>query len=287
MKKPLNSRSYKQFLYILPLFTLIGSVYGMKRLHEEASKPASSMKIEKSAHVEKLKNIWIRTSDDQIITMPKWQVDQVKVLQMLLVNQKGTNSRNNTINLLDLKKNNGEIVNTSKNTLNLIKTALQVSGNPQELSTFLFSIPQENYKALINTASDLEANALSAALASTILPQDVQSRKIQPRIISPIIDYFTKSLAIECMSTETPKNIAYTAHTPYIKISPSGLYLLSNNKYDNTKSWLWDLSTQQIMRTLQNSLNNINFSSTSKYVTSYTMNGYFDMIILTKIQPSF
>ncbi len=195
MKKRSNTRSYKQFLYIFPLFTLIGSVYGMKRLNEEPSKSSSSMEVEKPARTKKLKNIWIKTSDNKLITMPEWQVDQVKVLQLLLAHQKGTNNRRKPINLLELKKNNETIVDASKNALNLIKIALEVSQDPQEVSSLWSLMTPQEYNTLLSNAANLEANTLYAALASIHLPQDMQSR-INLRIINPILDYFIKGLAI-------------------------------------------------------------------------------------------
>ncbi len=268
MKRTSNRRLLKQFLYILPLFALIGSIYGMKRLHEEPSKPTSSMEVEKPPRVEKWKNIWVKTSDNQIIAMPEWQVDQIKVLQLLLINQKGTNSKNNPIDASRLQKNNGAIVDTSTNTLNLIKTALEVSEDPKKLLIFLISTKQNNqadYETLINTAFDLEANALSAALASAILSSDVQE-KISLHLLAPIIEYFTNSLAIEFISPEVPQNARPLAVTPVTKISPNGQYLLLNDRYNHHKSLLCDLSAEQIIRPINSSINNIQFSSAGTYI---------------------
>jgi WD40 repeat protein len=270
VKKISNNRLYRQFLYILPLLTIIGSVYGMKRLLEEPTETTSSMTEEKPPRFEKWQNIWIKTSDDKIIAMPEWQVDQVKVLQLLLINQKGTNSKDNPIDASNLRKNNGTIVNTSSNTLNLIKTALEASKNPQDLSIFLTSLhysPQEegqkNYNSLINTAFDLEANALSAALASAILPSDMQ-KKIGFNLLTPIVGYFIDSLAHKFLS-ESKESENAPVNTR-IKISPNGRYALSNDRYDDEEYVLWNLNTQQIINSLAYDIDSVNFSSTGAYI---------------------
>jgi WD40 repeat protein len=268
VKRTSKTRFYKQFLYILPLFALIGSVYGMKRVHEEPSKSSSSMEVEKPARTKKLKKIWIQTSDNKLITMPEWQVDQIKVLQLLLINQKETNNKNNPIDASRLQKNNGAVVNTSRNSLNLIKTALEVSGDPKALSIFLIATKQNNqadYETLINTAFDLEANALSAALASAILPSDIQE-KIGYHLFGPIIEHFTESLRIEYISPEAPQNAIPLAITPITKISPNGQYILLNDRYNHHNSLLCDLSAKQIMIPVYNSINNLHFSSAGTYV---------------------
>src|SRR5260221_8215477 len=95
MKNRQYNRYHKQLLYALGLFTLIGSVYGMKRELEKTTGSISSITQEKAPRFEKWRAVWIKTSDNQLITMPEWQVDQVKVLQLLLAHQRGIKSKNN------------------------------------------------------------------------------------------------------------------------------------------------------------------------------------------------
>ena len=97
MESITHNRFYKHFFYAVILCAITRSMYSMKRIHEEPSQSKLSMIEEKPPRTEKLNNIWIKTSDNQIIAMPEWQVNQIKVLQLLLINQKGTNSKNNPI----------------------------------------------------------------------------------------------------------------------------------------------------------------------------------------------
>ncbi|HLX53698.1 MAG TPA: hypothetical protein VKR58_07140, partial [Aquella sp.] len=279
MKKISNNRLYRQFLYILPLLTIIGSVYGMKRLLEEPTETSFSITEEKPPRFEKWQNIWIKTSDNKIIAMPEWQVDQVKVLQLLLINQKGSNSKDNPIDASNLRKNNGAIVNTSSNNLNLIKTALEASKNPKDLPIFLTSLhysPQEegqkNYNSLINTAFDLEANALSAALASEILPSDMQ-QIIGFSLLSPVVDYFMDKLTYKFLSKSGASEDVMPLDTQ-IKISPNGQFILSNNRYDNNYTLLWDLDTKKVIKNHDTNISNLHFSSTGIYIIENFADGY-------------
>ena len=131
----------------------------------------------------------------------------------------------------------------------------------------------EEYTILLNTAADLEANTLFTTLASTILPQDLQF-KTGSHLLPPILDYFLENLAIPFTSPKGPKNTVFVAHTTLIKISPNGQSLLTNDRYDNSKSLLWNLNTQQTAGVL-NTLNNIDFSAAATYIISYVMNNYF------------
>lgn len=279
MKNITNNRFYNHFFYVVMLFAITGSTYGMKRLQQEfeLSKATSSATEENPPRVQKMKNVWIKTSDNKLIAMPEWQVDQVKVLQMLLINQKGTNSKHHPIDASQLMKNNGEIVNTSSKALNLIKEALDVSKKPKKehmLAHLQFLSTDENNqndsRTLINTAADLEANALSAALASAILPQETQTR-IEFTILIPIVDYFIKNLATPFFSPQSQDNTPPIDRAPLIKISPSGQYILLNNRYNNRESTLLDLNAQT-SRDVTNAITNLDFSSTGIYIIAYTPN---------------
>jgi WD40 repeat protein len=277
MKNTTNNRFYKHFFSALMLCAITGSTHGMKRLKEEfeLSKATSSATEENPPRVQKMKNIWIKTSDKKLIAMPEWQVDQVKVLQMLLLNQKGTNSKQHPIDASNITKNNGAIVDTSRDTLDLIKTALNVSKKPENMLAHLQFLStdkknQNDSRTLINTAADLEANALSAALASAILPQEIQTR-IEFTILIPILDYFVKALGTPFISPQSRYNTPPIAHAPLIKISQNGQYILLNNRYNGGESSLLDLKAQTRLP-IANAMNNLNFSSTGIYVVAYTPN---------------
>jgi len=282
VKNIFNNRLHKHFLYILPLLMLIGSINGMKRLLEKQTKITSFMPKEKKApRFEKWQNIWIKTSDNQLIAMPEWQVDQVKVLQMLLINQKGKNRKDNPIDASDLRKNNGKIVNTSSNSFNLIKAALETSKNPQELQTFMVSLlhspqkeDQKNGTTLINTAFDLEANALSAALASAVLPSEIQST-IGVSLLSPVITYFIENLADTFVYPEQWKKAGIVPFDNELTIiSPNGQYALSNDQYDERKSLLWNLNTKQMILRIHNNIKYVTFSFAGNFIISKALNAY-------------
>lgn len=274
MKKITDSRFYKHFICALTFFIMTGSIYGMKRVQEEPTGSAYPFTEEKPPRFEKWQNIWIKTADNQIIAMPEWQVDQIKVLQMLLVNQKGTNRKNNPINISELKKHNGAIVNTSTNTLNMIKTTLELSKNPEGLSLFLRSTAQEkkeDYTTLINTAFDLEANALSAALASAILLPEIQ-QNISAHLLSPIMTYFITRL--EFRPQYKLQGQPLRPIETHIKISPDGKYILVTGR-ENTifhDIHLWGLDTKKFYKYFSGDINNLEFSSIGKYIIRYRAN---------------
>ncbi len=351
MKNITNNRFYKHFFYAVMVCTITGSTYGMKRAKEEFkhSKAISSATKDNSPRVQKMKNIWIKTSDKKLIAMPEWQIDQVKVLQMMLLNQKGTNSKQNPIDASKLMKNlhNNETlnrnitleintagidtrktlnfikdllknsqkpedvlahiqflltqkdqtdyttlinakayletfitertINTSSKALNLIKDALNVSKKPEKehmLAHLQFlstdEKKQNDSRTLINTAAYLEANALSAALASAILPQETQTR-IEFTILIPIVDYFLKCLGNRILSFASENNIEPIDRAPLIKISPNGQYILLSDRYNINASSILDLNAEK-ERPVANTITNLNFSSTDIYVIAYTPN---------------
>jgi len=114
--------------------------------------------------------IWVRTSDNQTIALKKWQIDEMKLLQLLLAHQKGTNSQENPIIL----PNNLTI--TADDFL-LIAAALDETASEQFEAFYdvLYGEYQETLthnqmgegrlRRLLNIAQKLEANGISALFA--------------------------------------------------------------------------------------------------------------------------
>jgi len=280
MKNIKHSIFPAQFLSIMILFILIGSVYGMKRPLEESIKSTSLIIEQKTPRFEKWRNVWIKTSDGQLITMPEWQVDQIKVLQVLLAHQRGvkskdnpqgTNSQTNPLDLSILKKDN-QPLNAPANALNIMKTILEISDNPNQSITFFFALSDQERRILINTSFELEANALSALLAEIVLPMDIQ-RSVGFHLLQPIITYFLKQLKVEFLHPNLPHdpNLALTYN---IRISPDGKYAFTNSTNLPDQSWLWDINTKQFI-TSPISLNNCQFSPMGKYMIFHIVNSYF------------
>ena len=271
MKAFINNLFCMYSWYALTLFITTGSIYGMKRPIKESTESILSVTEQKPPRIEKWKNIWIKTSDNQIITMPEWQIDQVKVLQMLLINQKGTNSKESPIDISELKKNNGSVVNTSTKTLNLIKTALELSGKQADLSIFVNSITKDEDTTLINSSFDLEANALSAALTSAILPSNIE-QKINGHLLSPIITYCIAQS--EFQLNYDPQDPNRNPLHPQIKISSNGKFILkSDQRLDINKTMLLNFNTNHIT-TINNSIENLKFSPTGKYIIGHFNTDY-------------
>src|SRR5438128_1404397 len=89
--------------------TLIGSEYLTAMKRERPEEPGAKV-------------IWVHTSDDKLMKVPKWQIDQMRVLYVLLTHQKGKNSEETPIEIT--KSTEGKLQLTSQE-LDLLQIALQ------------------------------------------------------------------------------------------------------------------------------------------------------------------
>ena len=282
MKNIKNSSSYKPFLCALVLLNLVVPTYGMKRELPKTTESTFPLIEEKQPRIEKWRTVWIKSSDKQLIDMPEWQVDQVKVLQLLLAHQRGvnskdnpqgTNTKNNPLDLSVLKRNDESSINAPAQILYLIRTALDVSNNPKNLAIFFYSLSGDDSRNLINGSFELEANGLSALLADVVLPQDIQ-QKIGFHMLPPLINYWLEKSAFKFIHPEIPQqdltNFSYA-----VKISSNGKYALTNYRNNNiAKTWLWNIEAKTFIRTLHASFNNLQFSPGSTYIILHTNNKY-------------
>lgn len=257
------------FLFIAIALNLIRSTYTMKR---KSKAPLESTEIQ-TPRSTKLKTIWIKTPEQELISIPEWQIDQMKALQLFLAHQKGNNSKNNPIDLSVVIKDNGTRVQTNAQTFNFLKTALENANDIKAFSIFYFSLSKDEQANLIRGAFELEANALTALLGQTIFPLDIQNQ-INLRLLASIKTYFINKLKIEFSSAQNLNTINrdVVEFNYEVKISPDGQYILSN--HINDLVLLWYIPQKKLMSSFKGDIHDFNFSPKGGYLIQSTPTGY-------------
>src|SRR6266478_1225299 len=90
----------------------------------------------------KSETVWVKTSDNILMEVPRWQIDQMKVLQILLVHQKGGNS----------KENPADASMVTSEQLASIQKALQNASDLEKFRKFYGSLSDDQQKSLLADA---------------------------------------------------------------------------------------------------------------------------------------
>lgn len=172
-----------------------------------------------------LEKVWVRTSDGQIVELPKWQIDQMKVLQVFFVHQRGKNSEKNPIDASMISYEN----------LMLMQKALNIAGNLGEFALFCENLMPEQKANLINAAFAVEAIGLAALLAEETFSPEIQetlgTKTLQSAsIIAPVMKYLQKN------QKKIFKKRAEEDYTDPVLFSPNGKYIIATTKGNINKS---------------------------------------------------
>jgi WD40 repeat protein len=208
--------------------------------------------------------VWVKTLDNVIMEIPQRQIDQMKVLQMLFVHQKGKNSKNNPIN--------ASMVTSDQ--LMLLQKALNVPSNLNESELFnefeLFyeNLSKDEQAMLINGAFILEAQSLVSLVTNIKFSPEVQEKLgssiiTAGSIIAPVVEYLK--------TKENEKKIlkGHTREVNCVAYSFDGSYMISGA--DDNNLILWDGKTGEQIKILKGHKNWVSclaYSPDGNYIVS-------------------
>jgi WD40 repeat protein len=154
-------------VFIGSVFLLfVGSSFAMKRMRPvEVKQEAVEVSPEPLAvH----SPVWVKCADGQLLGLPQWKIDQIKVLQVLFVDQKGKNREGDPV----------DASMCSSDDLKMISNALDVASQAGFLD-FFDRLSSGQRQLLINAAGKLEANGIFALCAASSFPQEIQNQLVQ------------------------------------------------------------------------------------------------------------
>jgi WD40 repeat protein len=236
---------------LLIIMMLIGNgIYTMKRSLSNIQQQTSTIAGQRVPEQELVipHPVWVQCADNELLVIPKWKIDQIKVLQLLFAHQRGTNSSSNPI----------EASMCNSQELQLIVNALDAASRGF-FSDFFFTLyPQGMHTQLINTAGKLEANGLFLLCASETFPKDIQQILTQT-ITPPIMQAMASKHAIQELKLKQDQRI-----TP-IALSHNGKVLLCYYNYD---LYLINVDSRQIITRLGENTKEVKgaFSSDDKKI---------------------
>ena len=202
--------------------------------------------------------VWVKTSDGKLIGVPQWQIDQMKVLQVLLVHQKGKNSKSNPVV--------ASMVTSEQ--LALLQEMLQKASNLEQFRQFYGSLSDDQQKSVLANALTLEMQGLASLVMSYMFPLEIQQQMgasiFQPAgIITPVVKYLE--------NPENQKKVLgkHTAAVECVFYSPDGNYIVSGS--DDKSLIIWDAKTGKKIRVLEGHTNLVSclaYSPDGNYIVS-------------------
>jgi hypothetical protein len=156
--------------------------YAMEVIQKYRRKPLRIQLQPEQPRLYKTEIVWIKTSDNQLMEIPQWQIDQMKAVQ-----QVGKNSKNNP----------ADASMVSSKQLALIQKTLQKTSNLEQFRYFYASLSDDERKSLLAYAFTLGMQGLASLLITYMFPLEVQQQMgaslLQPAgIISPVVAYLEK-----------------------------------------------------------------------------------------------
>ncbi len=180
--------------------------------------------------------VWVQTSDGMLLEVPQWQIDQSKVLQVFFVHQKGSNSKDNPINVSMI---------TSKQ-LALLQEALHKASNLKIFREFYISLSGPQQKSLLADAFTLEMQGLASLLMTYMFPIEVQQQMgatvlQQAGIIAPVVAYL-----------QNPEKIAlpHKGMVRQVAFSPDGNRIISAAAGIDHNLILYDFKNRKVIKNL-------------------------------------
>lgn len=198
------------------------------------------------------KKVWVKTAD-KVISLPKWEIDQMKALQMLYVAQKGDNSETNpidisTITIDELGPDGKTMIRTAitSDKMALVKMALKKAINAEIFENYCENLAPKDKNDLINVTFSLQAMGLAALLANEFFPPEVQEKlgAIYPNltganILGHVIEYLKNMPPVPTILHGHSNNVNAAA------FNPDGTKIASGSKSNQNNLILWDAFTHQ------------------------------------------
>ncbi len=218
------------FFLIVPAGAMISQKSTFRRVR--VPQPVQNVQPERY----KSEMVWVKTSDDVIMGLPLWQIDQLKVLQVLFVHQKGGNSKDNPVDASML----------TSNQLGLLQHALEAASDFQKFEFFCRNLTQNERVSLMDGASILEAQGLLSLVMTLVFPKEVQGLMgatvlQQEGIIAPVVMYLQSSETIP---------LSHKGPVLSIALSPDGNRIISGAAGIDHNLILYDLKAGKEIKNL-------------------------------------
>jgi WD40 repeat protein len=251
----------KIFLIFATLFSLVSFINAMKPT--KYTKKTTSVAQQRPTRQLGLEDVWVQTSDDKIIAVPLWQFEQMTELYQELLQQDGKNGEQNPF-----------------------KTALISSGELASLQDAfikaakgLFQYHPGKMTQLEEVAGRVGAKSLSALLAKSVLPQEIQTPMVS-EIIKEVVSYI-----------KNPQNaiINLLGHGYFVTclaFSKNGKFFVSGSHGIANNLIVWDAVSLQQKTFLNGHSGNVTcvaISPDNQYIISGAKQGNHDNLILWNV----
>ena len=167
--------------------------------------------------------VWIKTADNIIIEIPRWYIDQMKVLQLLFLHQKGKNSKNNPIN--------ASMVTSDQ--LTLLQIALKNAIDPIKFELFCNNLMPEEKTILVNMSSTLQAQGLLSLVMNVMYPAELGMLVSNAGVLEPVLTYLDTRVIPHIVLDN--KN-----HVSYVLFSHKGDFIVSGATGVRNNLIVWD-----------------------------------------------
>lgn len=257
-------KSIKSFMVGLICFVIV-PLTGMISQKSQSRRNRASQLVQQAQPARYKSNIvWVRTSDNVIMEIPRWQIDQMKDLQ-----QKEDNSNDNPINALMITGEN----------LALVCKALTIASNLEQFRRFYSGLSDDQQKSLLADAFTLGMQGLASLLITYMFPVEVQQQMgasiiQQGGIIAPLVQYLQKPEIIPLGHKGMVRSVAF---------SPDGNRIISAAAGVERNLILYDLkSGKEIKNLIPQTFPEpcVAFSPDGKYIAAGASR-YFDTLIVS------
>ena len=168
--------------------------------------------------------VWVKTSDNKLLEVPQWQIDQMKAIQPVSESS---------------KENPAHASMVMSEQLALIQEALQKASNLEEFRRFYGGLSDDQQKSLLADAFTLEMQGLASLLITYMFPLEVQQQMganiLQSAgIIAPVVEYLKVGETLSLSQTGPVHKVA---------LSSDGQRIISAAGGVNNNLILYDVAT--------------------------------------------
>lgn len=197
--------------------------------------------------------VWVKTNDNYVVPIEEWKIDQMKVLQVMVAHQKGSNNQSNPI----------EAHFIAFNELQLLSDALNAASQGQFEQFYTNIGDADNIRQLINVAGKVEATSLSALCGTYFFPKEMQLL-IGVDLVRPVVEHIRINIK--------PKSLAgLMKRCASVAFSPDGKKIVLGSRGIKNNLLVCDVETHEELFNLvghNRSVHSVVFSPDGKKIVS-------------------